>query len=127
MKYIKPLLFVLLCPSVVCAQTNLITIVLSAPNAGYSIKTQSIYQDQQTTYIHAQIFQPAPGMVYAAVITDISDSVGLPGKVENVKIYISGKNWNWQDKNGYTFIDNADEFNKLVSEFVKVEFTDSDQ
>ena len=33
----------------------------------------------------------------SAVITNIKDSVRIPKETDIVKVYISGKNWNWME------------------------------
>ena len=84
---------------------KLITVSLNAPNPGYSIQIQSIYQNHQSTFIHAHIIQPNPEMNYAAVITNIKDSVRIPKETGIVKVYITGKDWNWSDQNDYIFVE----------------------
>ena len=90
-----------------------ITVSLNAPNAGYSIRIQSVYQACQSTFIHAHIIQPDPNMNFAAVITNIRDSVRVPKKTDMVKIYITGKDWEWSDQNDYIFIEDKREFEKI--------------
>jgi hypothetical protein len=53
----------MLCFSVHAQDTGkLITVSLNAPNPGYSIQIQSVYQKLQCTIIHAHIIQPDPDM-----------------------------------------------------------------
>ena len=99
---------------------KLITVSLNAPNPGYSIQIQSVYQNRQSTFIHAHIVQPDPEMKYAAVITNIKDSVRLPQETDIVKIYITGKNWNWSDNNEYLFVENKKEFEENIMGAIKI-------
>jgi hypothetical protein len=116
MKAIVSFLTVLITGSFACAQATgkLITVSLNAPNPGYSLQIQSVYQNPQSTFIHAHINQPDPDMNYASVITIIKDSVRIPKETDNVKIYITGKNWNWSDKNDYIFVDDKQEFKEIT-------------
>jgi hypothetical protein len=116
MKAIVSFLTVLIIGSFACAQATgkLITVSLNAPNPGYSLQIQSVYQNPQSTFIHAHINQPDPDMNYASVITIIKDSVRIPKETDNVKIYITGKNWNWSDKNDYIFVDDKQEFKEIT-------------
>jgi hypothetical protein len=97
-----------------------ITVSLNAPNPGYSIKILSVYQNRQSTFIHAQIIQPDPDMNYAAVITNIQDSVRIPKETDIVKIYITGKNWDWSDQNDYIFVEDKQEFEKITKGLVQI-------
>jgi hypothetical protein len=91
-----------------------ISVSLNAPNPGYSIQILSVYQNSQSTFIHAHIIQPDPDMNYAAVITNIQDSVRIPKETDIVKIYITGKDWNWSDQNDYIFVEDKQEFEKIT-------------
>jgi hypothetical protein len=53
-------------------------------------------------------------MNYAAVITNIQDSVRIPKETDIVKIYITGKNWDWSDQNDYIFVEDKQEFEKIT-------------
>ena len=97
-----------------------ITVSLNAPNPGYSIKILSVYQNRQSTFIHAQIIQPDPDMNYAAVITNIQDSVRIPKETDIVKIYITGKNWDWSDQNDYIFVEDKQEFEEITKEVIQI-------
>ena len=99
---------------------KLITVSLNAPNPGYSIKILSVYQNHQSTFIHAHITQPVPDMNYAAVITNIKDSVSTTKETDIVKVYITGKNWNWSDKNDYIFIEDKQEFEKITKGLIQI-------
>jgi hypothetical protein len=99
---------------------KLITVSLNAPNPGYSIKVQSVYQNQQSTFIHAHIIQPDPGTNYAAVITNIKDSVRIPKETDMVKVYITGKNWSWSDENDYIFVEDKQEFEEITKGLIQI-------
>jgi hypothetical protein len=97
-----------------------ITVSLNAPNPGYSIKIRTVFQNHQSTFIHAHITQPNPDMNYAAVITNIKDSVRIPKETDIVKIYITGKNWNWSDQNDYIFVEDKQEFEKITKDLIQI-------
>ncbi len=97
-----------------------ITVSLNAPNPGYSIKILSVYQNRQSTFIHAHIIQPDPDMNYAAVITNIKDSVTVPKETDIVKIYITGKDQNWSDKNDYIFVEDKQEFEEITKGLIQI-------
>jgi hypothetical protein len=122
MKTNSSILITLILGSFVLAQETgkSITVSLNAPNPGYSIKILSVYQNPQSTFIHAHITQPDPDMNYAAVITNIKDSVGIPKETDIVKVYITGKNWNWSDQNDYIFIEDKQEFEKITKGLVQI-------
>ena len=101
---------------------KIITVSLNAPNPGYSIQIQSVYQKHQCTIIHAHIIQPDPDMNYAAVITNIKDSVRIPKETDNVKMYITGKNWNWSDQNDYIFVEDKKELDEITKGFIQIKF-----
>lgn len=116
------ILITLMLGSSVFAQVaeKLITVSLNAPNPGYSIKVESVYQNQKSTFIHAHIIQPDPGTNYAAVITNIKDSVTIPKETDIVKIYITGKDWNWSDKNDYIFVEDKQEFEEIKKGLIQI-------
>lgn len=91
-----------------------VTVLQNAPNPGYSIQIQSVYQKCDVTYVHAHIMQPDPDMNYASVITPIKDSTDLPKMTKIVRVYITGKNWNWSDKNDYIYIEDKKEFEEIT-------------
>jgi hypothetical protein len=97
-----------------------ITVSLNAPNPGYSLQIQSVYQNRQSIFIHAHIIQPDPDMNYAAVITNIKDSVRIPKETDIVKIYITGKDWNWSDKNDYIFVEDKQEFEEITKGLIQI-------
>ena len=97
-----------------------ITVSLNAPNPGYSIKILSVFQNRQSTFIHAHIIHPDPDMNYAAVITNIQDSVSTPKETDIVKVYITGKNWNWSDQNDYIFVEDKQEFEEITKGLIQI-------
>jgi hypothetical protein len=122
MKTNELILIALLLGSSVYAQDTgkSITVSLNAPNPGYSIQILSAYQNHQSTFIHAHIIQPDPDMNYAAVITNIKDSVRIPKETDIVKIYITGKDWNWSDKNDYIFVEDKQEFEEITKGLIQI-------
>ena len=115
------LIATILCSSVLAQEAGkLITVSLNAPNPGYSIKIQTVFQNYQSTFIHAHITQPNPDMNYAAVITNIKDSVRIPKETDIVKIYITGKNWNWSDQNDYIFMEDKQEFEEITKGLIQI-------
>ena len=115
------LILTILCSSVFAQETEkLITVSLDAPNPGYSIKIQAVFQNHQSTFIHAHIIPPDPGMNYAAVITNIKDSVRIPKETDVVKIYITGKNWNWSDQNDYIYVEDNQEFEEITKGLIQI-------
>ena len=97
-----------------------ITVSLNAPNPGYSLQIQSVYQNRQSIFTHAHIIQPDPDMNYAAVITNIKDSVKVPKETDSVKVYITGKDWNWSDQNDYIFIEDKQEFEEITKGLIQI-------
>jgi hypothetical protein len=97
-----------------------ITVSLNAPNPGYTIQILSVYQSCESTFIHAHISQLDPGMNYAAVITNIKDSIGIPKETDKVKVYITGKDWNWSDQNDYIFIEDKQEFEEITKGLIQL-------
>ena len=122
MKTITLIMITLILVSSVSAQEagKLISVSLNAPNPGYSIRIQSVYQSCRTIFIHAHILQPDPDMSYAAVITTIKDSVRVPEDTDIFKIYITGKDWNWSDQGDYIFIENKQEFEKITKGLIQI-------
>ena len=98
-----------------------ITVSLNAPNPGYSLQIQSVYQKRNCTIIHAHVNQPDPDMIYAAVITNIKDSVEINEETDNLKIYITGKDWNWSDQNDYIFVEDRQELEEITKGFIQRE------
>ena len=115
------LIATILCSSVLAQEAGkLITVSLNAPNPGYSLQIQSVFQNRQSTFIYAHITQPDPDMNYAAVITNIKDSVTIPKKADIVKVYITGKNWNWSDQNDYIFVEDKQEFEEITKGLTEI-------
>ncbi len=122
MKTIAIIMITLILFSSVSAQEagKLITVSLNAPNPGYSIRIQSAYRSCRTTFIHAHILQPNPEMRYAAVITNIKDSVRVPEDTDIFRIYITGKDWNWSDQSDYIFIEDKQEFEEITKGLIQI-------
>jgi hypothetical protein len=59
-------------------------------------------------------------MNYAAVITNIKDSVRIPKETDIVKVYITGKDWNWSDKNDYIFVEDKQEFEEITKGLIQI-------
>ena len=119
--YVFTLIVMILSCSVYAQETGKsITVSLNAPNPGYSIQILSAYQNHQGAFIHAHIIQPDPDMNYAAVITNIKDSVRIPKETDSVKVYITGKDWNWSDQNDYIFVEDKKEFEKITKGLIQI-------
>jgi hypothetical protein len=97
-----------------------ITVSLNAPNPGYALQIQSVYQNRQSIFIHAHIIQPDPDMNYASVITNIKESVRIPKETDIVKVYITGKDWDWSDKNDYIFVEDKQEFEEITKGSIQI-------
>jgi hypothetical protein len=97
-----------------------ITVSLNAPNPGYALQIQSVYQNRQSIFIHAHIIQPDPDMNYASVITNIKESVRIPKETDIVKVYITGKDWNWSDQNDYIFVEDKQEFEEITKGLIQI-------
>ena len=95
---------------------------MNAPNPGYSIRIESIYHNQNDIFVHAKISPPNPEMDYASVITEIHDEAIISIKLKNTKVFITGKSWSWTEEDEYIYINNVEEFNKVVEGAIKIKF-----
>ncbi|MFH1440989.1 MAG: hypothetical protein ABIH18_02970 [Candidatus Omnitrophota bacterium] len=90
--------------------TQKITVSLDVPSSGYSIKIKDVYETPKETLVLAVIQPPDPKMMVLTMIDTIRDSVYVEKITGKIKVFITGKNWNWDNTGGYIFINNQNEF-----------------
>ena len=101
-------MFLLLC-SVACdADEKEIKVRLSVPDTTWTVVIDEVHKIGNELWVLASVSQKSHVMG-AQVITTVEDSLKLTAPDLPVKYFLTGKTWNWENEEPYTFIDNPDE------------------
>lgn len=96
------LLFVV-CSLCHAAEKREITVELQAPDTTWSLKIQQVVQVEDEIWVISRLSQKE-GMMGAMMITTLTDSVSVEAGDQQVKHYVLGKTWNWDNGGEITFL-----------------------
>ncbi len=81
---------------------------LSVPDSTWSLKIVNVTQTAGELAVVCQLMQS--DMMGLMVISEVVDAVKFTAKDLPIKYYIKGKTWNWENQEGYTFMDDESNF-----------------
>ena len=92
---------------------------LSVPDTRWSIKIVNVVQTNSEIAVLCQLSQS--DMMGMMVISEVVDAVEFTAQNLPIKYYILGKTWNWENHEGYSFMDIANEERLLNGESIPFE------
>lgn len=89
-----------------------ITVLLTVPDSAWKIAIDAVYQLRGEIWV-VSIVSRDPNAIGLQVISTVRDSVEVDvGGNLLVKHFVLGKTWNWDNKEGYTFLKSRREIEK---------------
>ena len=76
---------------------------LTVPDSTWSVKIINVTQTEGEIAVVCQLIKS--DMMGMMVISEVIDAVKFTANVLPIKYYIKGKTWNWENSEGYTFMD----------------------
>jgi len=86
--------------------TTQVSVQLKVPSTAWSIRITDVYEFEREVWVAARL---SSGGVGADVISTVSDSVTIPETTKDVKYFILGRTWNWDNSEPYEFVQANDE------------------
>jgi hypothetical protein len=81
-----------------------ITVILTVPDSAWKIAIDAVYQVRDVIWVVSTVSRD-PNAIGLQVISTVRDSVEVDALGElPVKYFVVGKTWNWDNKEGYTFL-----------------------
>ena len=97
-----------------------ITISLKAPATNYKVKITELRIVGNEVWVLASVSSSGLG---GAAITTIKDSVTANTTLKTVKIFVTGKTWNWKNKANIKFIKTVADLGATWKKGSKISFT----
>lgn len=94
-------------------------IAITVPDGTWSLSVQDVLETETETAIVVALSQ-AEGMMGIQVISELVTAVEFASE-KPAKVYVIGKTWNWENSEGYEFVDAGFEFEGRPIEFKIVE------
>ena len=107
--------------------TTQVSVQLKVPSTAWSIRITDVYEFETEVWVAARLSSPSG--VVAPVISTVSDTVTIPETTKDVKYFILGKTWGWDNSEPYEFVKPSDEkeFEAKLSSGKKVDFVRDQQ
>ena len=81
--------------------------VFQVPSPAWTVQITDVYEFETEVWVAARVSSVSE--VAAAVISTVSDSVTIPDTSKEVKYFILGKTWGWENSEPYEFVKASDE------------------
>ena len=79
-----------------------ISLQVTVPTSGWNLSIQEVYQVEKELWVISHL--TSKGGIALQVISQVKDSVSIPQSSLPVKHFITGKRWNWKNKEPYQFV-----------------------
>ena len=87
--------------------TTQVSVQLKVPSTAWSIRITDVYEFEMEVWVAARL---SSGSGFGgAMISTVSDSVTIPETTKDVKYFILGRTWNWDNSEPYEFVQANDE------------------
>ena len=81
---------------------TVISLQVTVPTSGWNLSIQEVYQIEKELWVISHL--TSKGGIALQVISQVKDSVSIPKSSLPVKHFITGKRWNWKNKEPYQFL-----------------------
>lgn len=79
-----------------------ISLQVTVPTSGWKVEIQEVYQVEKELWVISHL--ASKGGIALQVISQVKDSVVVPKSSLPVKHFVTGKRWNWKNKEPYQFL-----------------------
>ncbi len=80
---------------------------VTVPNPGWHLKIAEVYAVDREVWVVSELTEPDESA--AMVISNASDNLTVKAPSGEVKHFIVGKTWDWENDEAYTFVTDRDE------------------
>ena len=84
------------------AKQRSISLQVTVPTSGWKVEIQEVYQVEKELWVISHL--TSKGGIALQVISQVKDSVSVPKSSLPVKHFVTGKRWNWKNKEPYQFL-----------------------
>ena len=84
------------------AKQRSISLQVTVPTSGWNVEIQEVYQVEKELWVISHL--ASKGGIALQVISQVKDSVSVPKSSLPVKHFVTGKRWNWKNKEPYKFL-----------------------
>ncbi|MCC5847462.1 MAG: hypothetical protein JJU29_05135 [Verrucomicrobia bacterium] len=121
MKFILSLVTLLFSGMLMADEPTAVTVSLQTPHPGFGLEIERVVQKDGELHVLAKVIAPDPDMMYAMVISEVSDTVHVDAPAGKINAYVYNRTWSWDDDR-VTALDNAADFNEKTDggEAVKI-------
>ncbi|MFP6603529.1 MAG: protease inhibitor I9 family protein [Pirellulaceae bacterium] len=84
------------------AKQRSISLQVTVPTSGWNVEIQEVYQVEKELWVISHL--ASKGGIALQVISQVKDSVSVPKSSLPVKHFVTGKRWNWKNKEPYQFL-----------------------
>ena len=87
--------------------TTKVSVTLQVPSTAWSVQITNVYKFEMEVWVAAQLSTTSE--VGLTMISTVSDSVTIPETSKDIKYFILGRTWNWDNSEPYEFVKASDE------------------
>ena len=104
-----------------------VSVVFQVPSSAWTVQITDVYEFETEVWVAARVSTTAE--VGLAVISTVSDSVTIPDTSKDIKYFILGKTWNWENSEPYEFVKASEEkqFEAKLKSGKKIDFVRDEQ
>ena len=84
-----------------------VSVVFQVPSSAWSVQITDVYEFETEVWVAARLSMTSE--VGLAMISTVSDSVTIPDTSKDIKYFILGKTWNWENSEPYEFVKASEE------------------
>ena len=104
-----------------------VSVVFQVPSSAWTVQITDVYEFETEVWVAARVSTTADFGL--AVISTVSDSVTIPDTSKDIKYFILGKTWNWENSEPYEFVKASEEkqFEAKFKSGKKIDFVRDEQ
>ena len=104
-----------------------VSVVFQVPSSAWTVQITDVYEFETEVWVAARVSTTADFGL--AVISTVSDSVTIPDTSKDIKYFILGKTWNWENSEPYEFVKASEEkqFEAKLKSGKKIDFVRDEQ
>ena len=101
--------------------TTKVSVQLKVPSSGWTIRITDVYEFEAEVWVAARL---CPAGFGVDVISTVRDSVTIPETTKDVKYFILGRTWNWDNSEPYEFVhaNDAQKFEAKLKTGTRIDF-----
>ena len=104
-----------------------VSVVFQVPSSAWSVQITDVYEFETEVWVAARLSTTSE--VGLAMISTVGDSITIPDTSKDIKYFILGKTWNWENSEPYEFVKASEEkqFEAKLKSGKKIDFVRDEQ